>query len=90
MMRNETSSPTSILSSAIFGCFHRTGDVALEDEVEFLYLAGLKRLEEVFEASTPATLRKLCVTFTRLTCLGDLACGSVLFNHEERITSVGN
>jgi hypothetical protein len=49
MTRSDTSSPTSILASAVLQRLDRTGRIALEDELELLRLALLQLLEQLVE-----------------------------------------
>src|SRR6478609_7769275 len=61
----------------------RTGDVALQDQVELLALTLLHRSHEVFQAATHATLGLHGRTLTRLALLGDLTGHAVVLDHDE-------
>src|SRR6478735_4051593 len=68
----------------------RTGDVALQDQVELLALALLHRGHEVLQAATHATLGLHGRTLARLSPLGDLAGHPVVLDHDEVLTRPGD
>src|SRR6478735_8638415 len=68
----------------------RTGDIALQDQVELLALALLHRRHEVFQAATHATLGLHGRPLTGLASLGDLTGHAVVLDHDEVLTRTGD
>lgn len=62
---------------------HRTGRVALDDEVEFLHQTGLERLVQVLQGEPDSAPGEVGVALTRRALLGDLAGRAVLVDDEE-------
>src|SRR5699024_9145649 len=70
--------------------FHRTGGVALEDEVEGLDLAIGHVLVDVLEADALADLRQRGGALGGLPLLGDLARGALVLGDQEGVTGSGH
>lgn len=77
-----TSSPTSSWSSED-SSLHRTGRVALDDEVEFLHQTGLERLVQVLQGEPDSTPGEVGVALARRPLLGDLTRRTVLVDDQE-------
>src|SRR5699024_2818796 len=69
---------------------HRTGGVALEDEVEGLDLALGHVLVDVLEADALAHLRERRGTLGGLALLSDLAGGALVLGDQEGVTGAGH
>src|SRR5699024_4439633 len=73
------------LEQGVFECFHRTGDVALDDEVEGLHLARFEVFGEVLQGDPLAALGERRRPFGRFSLVGDLPGGAVIGSDEERV-----
>ena len=71
------------LEQRVLQGFHRAGHVALDDQQQFLALAGLQRRLQVLERDPAAALRELGGPLARLAALGDLPGHPVVGDDEE-------
>src|ERR1700677_729053 len=71
------------LEQRVLEGFHRTGHVTLDDEQQFLALAGLERLVQVLERDPPPSLGELGDALAGLPALGDLPGHPVVGDHKE-------
>jgi hypothetical protein len=78
------------LEQRVLQCLHRTGHVALDDEQQFLALAGLERRLQVLERDPPPSLGELGDALARLPALGDLPGHPVIGDDQEVVARVGN
>ncbi|NIY68662.1 xyloglucanase [Streptomyces malaysiensis] len=69
---------------------HRTGRVALDDEVELLDLTGLEHLVQVLQGDPAGALGERRVPLAGGALLGDLAGGAVLVDDEEVVARAGH
>src|ERR1700722_3215239 len=74
------------LEQRVLQGFHRAGHVALDDQQEFLALAGLQDRVQVLERDPSAARGELGSTLARLAALGDLPRHPVVGDDEEVVT----
>ena len=74
------------LHQGLFQCFHGTGDVTLDDQVQGIHLALGHGGVEGLQGDALATLSQLGVTVGCLTLLSDLAGGALFLGGEEGVT----
>src|SRR5699024_45306 len=74
------------LEQRVLQCFHGTGDVALDDQVEAFHLALFERLGELLEGDPLAALGQGGGTFGRFAFIGDLPGGAVVRGDQEHVS----
>src|SRR5205807_2584452 len=77
------------LDQSVFQSLDRTGDIALEDQVERGLLALLDPVEQGLQGHPTATVGDLRGPVAGLPLLGDLPGGAVLAHGEERVAGTG-